>query len=375
MFVPPFCPNPACTCHHRRPEARWWQRIGYHYTACFGAVPRFRCLYCRKTFSSQTFSTDYYAKRKLDYRRLLALNASAVSVRALARFLGCSCGTILNRLDRLARQELACHSLLRPQAHRYEEVCIDGFVGFDASQYFPNNITISIAARSRFVLEFTHATLRRSGAMRNDQKKRREALYYGLDFEKKAIERSFSELLNELERDRPPRRFKPLVIVTDEKLEYERSLCVHPLFLTQDKEHRTIHHRVNSRLPRTYLNPLFPSNYLDREIRKDQAAHHRESTCFCRSVANGLSRMACYLGWHNYCKRFSVKAPVAMKATHAEMAGIAKEEIAHVRKGLTNNRAFLSLLSLDAVETKLWQKDFPTLGRLGHSYLPAFALR
>jgi hypothetical protein len=84
--------------------------------------------------------------------------------------------------------------------------------------------------------------------------------------------------------------------------------------------------------------------------------------------------MACYLGWHNYCKRFSIKAPLAMKATHAEIAGINKREIAQVRGKLIQHRAFLSLLSLDKVETRLWRKDFPTLGRLGHQYIPAFAL-
>lgn len=373
MFTPPFCPYKACAYHRHPPDEIWWHHVGFHYTACFGAVPRFRCHACQRTFSTQTFSTDYYAKRKVSYHRLLSLNASAVSIRALSRFLGCSCGTVLNRLDRLARQELACHSVLRPRARRYEEVCIDGFVGFDSSQYFPNNITISIAARSLFVLEFTHATLRRSGAMRDSQKNRRDTLYRGVQFERKALERSFSELLDGLERERPPQRFRPLVIITDEKLEYARALFAHPLFQSQDQEHRTVHRRVNSRLPRTFSNPLFPSNYLDREIRKDQAAHHRESTCFCRSSANGLSRMACYLGWHNYRKRFRIKAPVAMKATHAEMAGIPRKEIVRARKGLTRNRAFLSLLSLDAIETKLWRKDFPTLGRPTHAYLPAFA--
>jgi transposase-like protein len=142
MTSPPFCPNPNCAFHAHPPEQRWWQRIGTHYTRCFGAIPRFRCLACHRSFSTQTFSTNYFAKRKIDLRRLEGLLASSMSIRSLARVLDCSCGCVLNRIDRLARQALATHAELRPQACRYEDICIDGFVSFDRSQYFPNNITI-----------------------------------------------------------------------------------------------------------------------------------------------------------------------------------------------------------------------------------------
>jgi hypothetical protein len=296
-----------------------------------------------------------------------------MSIRALARAFSCSCGCVLNRIDRLARQALAAHAELRPQAYRCEDVCIDGFVGFDRSQYFPNNITISITVDSRFILAFTHATLRRSGKMRPEQKLRRDALYRGLAFEPRSLERSFSELMDELERDRPPRRGKPLVIITDEKREYERAFVAHRLFRGQDGERRVAHRTINSRLPRTFRNPLFPSNYLDREIRKDLAAHRRESTCFGRSVANGLSRMACYVAWHNYAKRFLIRAPVGEDRTHAEEAGIPPAVVECMRQRLFLERAFLSRISLDRTERRIWAKAFPTPGRFGTAYLPAYA--
>jgi hypothetical protein len=296
-----------------------------------------------------------------------------MSVRSLARLFDCSCGSVLNRVDRLSRQALAAHAQLRPQASRSEDVCIDGLVSFDRSQYFPNDITISIAAESRYALAFTHATHRRSGAMRSAQKKRRDTIYRGVSFERHALERSFSELLDELERDRRPSRTRPLVIVTDEKTEYVRALRAHRLYRDQDEEHRVVHRRVNSRLPRTFWNPLFPSNYLDREIRKDQASHRRQTTCFGRSVANGLSRMACYLDWHNYEKRFRIKAPKGEDQSHGEEAGIPRETIKSTRRKMFRKRAFLSLTELDGLEQKIWKKLFPTPGIAGKAYLPAFA--
>jgi hypothetical protein len=133
------------------------------------------------------------------------------------------------------------------------------------------------------------------------------------------------------------------------------------------------HWTVNSQLPRTFDNPLFASNYLDREIRKDQAAHRRETTCFGRNVANGLSRLTCYLGYHNYHKQYSIKAPVMEDETHAEVAGIPAAAIAKVRRPMFRRRAFLSLTKLDSVENKLWKKEVRTPGTAKAAYLPAFA--
>jgi hypothetical protein len=375
LTSPPFCPNPLCSFHSEPPDRRWWHDRGSHWTKCFGQVPRFRCTLCRQSFSAQTFSTNYYAKKKIDYQRLERLLASSMSIRALAREFGCSIDSIQNRIDRLARQALATHSRLRPLAARYEDVCIDGFVGFDRSQYFPNNITVSITADSRYALSFTHATLRRSGSMRPEQKERRDQLYAGLRFEPRSLERSFAELLDELERDRPPRRFKPLVLITDEKKEYRRAFFSHRLFRDQTEELRAVHRTVNSHLPRTMRNPLFPSNYLDREIRKDQAAHHRESTCFGRTVANGLLRMACYLGWHNYEKPYLIKTSGLDHRTHGEVAGIPAAALAQARTRMFRERAFLSLQKFDAIEERLWKKLFSTPGEKHSSVLPAFAFK
>ncbi|HTX74092.1 MAG TPA: hypothetical protein VMC79_14780 [Rectinemataceae bacterium] len=296
-----------------------------------------------------------------------------MSVRGLARAFRCSPDSILNRCDRLARQEIAAHARLRPRARRSEEVCIDGFISFDRSQFFPAAITIAITSASRFVLSFTHATLRRSGSMTERQKRRRDELYRGLRFEPRALERSFRELLDQLARDRPPRPGCPLVVVTDEQLEYARAFRAHPLFRAQDEARRVFHLRVSSKLPRTFANPLFASNYLDRELRKDQAAHRRESTCFGRNAANGLSRLACYVGWRNYRKRYLIKAPAEDRRTHALEAGIQARAIASVRRRLFTRRAFLSLSALDEVETRLWTKGVRTPGKARPDYLPKFA--
>jgi transposase-like protein len=375
VYTPLFCPHAACT-NHLHPVGRWWSRDGFHETKAFGIVRRFVCKQCGKSFSVQTFSVHYYAKRRIDLVQLERLSCSGMSLRALSRHLGCTCDTVQNRIDRLSRQGVALHAALRIRADHHEDVCFDGFVSFDRSQYFPNDIGISISSRSRFVLGLTHATTRRAGAMREAQKERRDLLYRGLAFERKAVERSFAQHLDRLARERAPLPRRPLVIITDEKAEYRRAFARHALFVDQDGDHRAVHATVSSKQPRTVRNPLFASNYFDREIRKDRADQRRETTCFARDGANGLSRLSVYAVYHNYAKRFLIKARKGEERTHAEVAGIERTLVEEGRKEFFGMRAFLTRLALDGMDEAIWKKAIyrPERGKVAGGRLPQFAL-
>ncbi len=361
-----FCPNTACLYHQKAPSERWYVALGHYHTKCFGDVPRYRCKACGRIFSAQTFSINYFAKKDLSYAHLERLLASSMSQRALARHFMVSLGTIANRIGRLSRQTLALHHRLCPQAHPSEPVCIDGFVSFDHSQYFPNNCTIAISAQSQYILALTHATLRRSGRQTEAQRRRARALYRHTTFEPRALQRSFTDMLDELSRIRPATIFRPLLLITDEKVEYARALNAHA-------SRMYAHHlTVNSRRPRTGTNPLFASNYLDRELRKDLAEHRRETVCCARNVANMLERLIVYTGWHNYVKPYRI-GKGTNNLSHAEMAGIPKTLIQKERQKLFQERAFLSRLNLSALEKRLWLRGFATPLKKAPEVLPAFA--
>jgi hypothetical protein len=134
-----------------------------------------------------------------------------------------------------------------------------------------------------------------------------------------------------------------------------------------------VHHTVSSKLPRTFANPLFASNYIDREIRKDQAAHRRETACHCRNAANGVLRMWAYLGRHNYWKKFCIKAPVFDEHCHGEVAGIAKEYIEYCKGAVYEFRVFLSRLRLFPWEEDAWLKRIATPGKTKPEYVMKFA--
>jgi len=375
MFNPPFCPYKSCARHVDQSDNDWWRHDGYHMTKAFGRVSRFQCLSCRRTFSVQTFSLDYYAKRRLPFERLERLAASSMSIRALGREFRASCGTIVNRIDRLSRQGIAMHTTLRKEAIRNEPICFDGFVSFERSQYFPADIGISITAGSRYVLGVSHAITKRSGRMTDGQKERQACLYDGATFEEKAIERSLREHLDLFAAERSISKRRPLILITDEKIEYTRAWKRHPLYRNQTEDKRCINVRVPSTLPRTRSNPLFASNYYDRELRKDQAQHRRETTCFARKAANDMNRLYAYLVWHNYAKRYLIKWPVDRNETHAEIAGIALARLTLMRNRMFEQRFFLSRLSLLPIDVRVWMKAIqePIIRTMTRRIVPKYA--
>lgn len=104
MRSPEFCPNPECEYHLRPPsEFIWYRLIGSYKTKLNGKVQRFRCVRCGRTFSEQTFSLDYYVKRKVSYREILEHINSRVGIRKTGRLLGVSHQCISNRIRRLNR--------------------------------------------------------------------------------------------------------------------------------------------------------------------------------------------------------------------------------------------------------------------------------
>ncbi|MBP7094561.1 MAG: hypothetical protein KBC36_00570 [Spirochaetia bacterium] len=371
-MVPPFCPRPGCVHHLAPTEQSWYERDGHHETSAFGRVARFRCKTCGRNFSTQTFRVDYYAKKVVDYREFEGLLASSMSGRALGRHFGLSPDSVQNRVDRLSRQALAIHSHLRSLADPREPVAIDGFQSFDRSRFFPNNITISVAGDSRFLLEATHASLRRSGSMTARQKARREVLERTVTYEPRAVERSFAELLDQIARDRPPRGGQPLVLVTDLKKEYTSALETHALgSFGKGMVARVL---VSSRKPRTGWNPLFPVNYWDRELRKDQSAYRRKTSCYARNASNGMARFWCYARYHNYRKRYLIGSHIDDRRKHADVAGIPKEARFGLEGLFYQARAFFSRSSLSTAGMKAWLKLYPTPGTDWIGRVPAYAL-
>ena len=383
-FNPPFCPNSECKLHHpkdipkghskKRDKRNWFIRKGSRFLARGQEVFLFRCKQCNTGFSSRTFSIDYYAKRQLNYQRLLDMAVSCMSIRAMARALHCSVSTIQNKLDRLSRQAAAFKSIITPRIQLKEDLAADGFESFVSSQYHPNNFTILVGSVSQYVYFFNYAQLRRKGRMTDSQKLKAEHLKRVITAAPYQVEQRFCEVIDKVVylQQRSLQK-KHLVVYTDEKIEYKRALD-RVVFggVDPSRGYRITHHTTSSKQRRDSRNPLFPVNYMDREFRKDLAEHVRETTRFGRNTSNAVGRMELYQFHHNHFKSWRINVRDRVYDTHAEAAGLERVVVEKLQKGWLKVRQFCSHLELDMHLEKVWFKGYTTPGKWRMDHVPAY---
>ena len=370
-FVPPFCANPRCPHHLHTPQNpyRDYLRWGSYRSRVNGEVPRYRCRVCGKTFSRQTFRVDYWVKRRIGYAGVMERLASCSSVRAMGRVYGVAGQTIQNRIGRGARQVLAFESRQGVLRHPEEDVVADGFESYCGSQYFPNNIQLLVGSRSQFVYEVEYAGLRRKGRMTERQKARRAELEQRYLPERGELGTTFVRLLETGLSILSDGGMAGLTLWTDEKLEYRRALRGCELGAALEDAGRLVHRRIPSRRARTVHNPLFPVNYLDRELRKDLHEHVRESTCFGRNVNAQMERLVLYLYYHNYRKPHRARGD---PRSHAELAGSCMEAVHEDEKRLWEDRAWLSRTELSPSGRETWLRLRRTPLKEGPEHAPRY---
>jgi hypothetical protein len=291
-------------------SAGWvWIRHGHYTRRCAPQrIPRFRCIHCGVTFSSQTFSTTYYLKRPEllvpCFHRLLACSG----YRQIAREARCCPTTVMGQAARLGRHALLFLTAHRPQGPISEPLVIDGFESFAHSQFQPLHLNTVVGAESHYVYGFTQVTLRRKGRMTEKQKRLREELEErGGKPDPKGLEREMATAL----RIAVPKP-QELVIRSDEHPAYPRAL--------RQLTGYTIEHRQTPSVQaRTPQNPLFPVNLLDLLLRHNSANHKRETIAFAKRHQAALERAALLILWRNFTKRFSENHDGGTPAMRLEM--------------------------------------------------------
>ena len=349
----PHCVNPACPYFsHRNPaDDSWRTEHGTYYTKAFGEIQRYRCRECGKTFSTQSFSMDYYVKKPVDYSPLIQALCSSSGQENLARFISDRYELIQNRYERLCRVFLALQAALREKLKISEHFVLDGFETFSRSQYYPNNVNILVGKKSEFIYSMGFSQLRRKGKMTTRQKEKRAELEqeYGRA-PGNAVEFSVTCLLNDLCNFLSEMDLEKKELYTDEHKSYVRSFHNNPDFrLWLD------HIRCSSKAPRTKSNPLFAANYTDRQFRKDLANHGRESVQFARCPASMMVRLTIYQIYHNFLMpRRSKKQRKGNWQTRAEKLGISRTAFFSELQNCWGKRVFYHKSKLWTEEKKTW---------------------
>lgn len=291
---PPHCPNSLCRFHKPGNDLWRWERYGFYVRKSDGRkVPRFRCDTCRRTFSTQTFSTTYWLKRPDLLRPVFWRLVGGSGFRQIAREFGISPQTVLGLSARLGRHCLLYFQQRRPR-RIHEAVAFDSFQSFEFSQDHPTLFHFVTGRTSHFTYGFTESELRRSGRMTTEQKERRARIEATLG---RPDPRSTQKEVEAVFRIVAPEA-QSLEVHSDEHLDYPRAF--------RRIRHLRIEHRtISSRAARTANNPLFPVNLLDMLIRHSGANHKRETVAFSKRRQGACDRHWIFLVWRNWMKCFS----------------------------------------------------------------------
>ena len=364
----PHCPNSQCVCYHDPPKKAWYKAHATYTTNTKGLITRYRCCYCGKTFSAQTFSIDYYVKKNVDYHFLLYNLKTASGLIDVYREKRYSVETIQNRYERLARCALAIHSRILGQVPMLEDFAADGLESFAYSQYFPNNINIIAGSNSEFIYTLGFANLRRKGKMTEKQRLHRAKLEKAAKADPKAIEKSMKSLILELLSYLVAKNSCAKSFHTDQHKQYEQAIAAIPEFAD-----KLTHVQTSSKRKRDKRNPLFPVNYVDRQIRKDCSDHVRETVQFAKCPSALMSRMELYKFMHNYEIPHRVKdLRQGDDSTHAEMTGLGRSAITEGVKAYWMKRPFLKKISLGDEAQKTWFMQWLNPGKKMGRYVPKF---
>ena len=287
------CPNAA------HPHPRWMRRDGTYTTGAHGRVQRYRCIECGTRLSAQTESIHYFAKRRLNLKRVFERLRGGASMRDIARFEHCSPKAIANAVLRLGRQSMAAHLQMLTGLEHSGELCFDGLVSAVTSRDYPAQITTLADTRSELLLAMTHAVTERRGtrtAVQASRITRKRSVWKPGSHE---LTSSIALLSRELPRFACSMRLR---VDTDEHPLYRRILLADRGIQWFDRAGLFAHRRTPGGNPRTTRNPLFIVNYLDRMIRHRMKEHTRESIAIARNATMQMHRMWIFAWDHNACQ-------------------------------------------------------------------------
>jgi transposase-like protein len=293
-------------------------------------IQRFQCRHCRRHFSEQTFRTTYWLKQPQLLLPVAHRLLGCSGFRQIAREFGVSPQTVLGLSARLGRQCLLFHEERRPTGDLMEPLVLDSFQSFEWSQYHPTLFHVLAGQGSHYFHGFTDSEVRRSGRMREGQRRKRARLEarHGRP-DPRSIEREVANLLGIVTAGAAQ-----LAVWSDEHQDYPRALA--------RLRHLSIEHRtISSRAARTSRNPLFAINLLDLLIRHGGANHKRETIAFSKRRQSAADRLWLLLAWRNYVKSFSERK---RDATPAMRAGVCARRWSV--KGMLAERRFPSRIAL-----------------------------
>jgi hypothetical protein len=223
-----------------------------------------------RTFSRQTFRSDYRDHRPDLNASLFQLLASGIGLRQSSRNLRLSLRCTELKFRKIARHLRRLNLNLRGDLPSWSVFQMDELETYEERRNSrPLSVPVLIERKSRFIVWAESATIRPRGkmtaarlrAVEEDEKR------FG-----KRRDRSLNALRRTFERGRDmASALERVPLETDKKTVYER------LAKAAFGADRLLHQRTSSKLPRTDANPLFPINHTEAMARDLTGRLRRES--------------------------------------------------------------------------------------------------
>jgi transposase-like protein len=293
MFVPPFCPYPACS-SHEQPLPRFFRRRGFYHPRCRShPVPRFLCRACGRSFSRQSFRADYRQKKPHLNAPFLHLMVSCVGLRQAARCLRVARRTVEHRFRWLAEHAADYHR------NRLRDVALSGpfqldeMESFESNRYQPVTVPVLIQRETFFLVATAVGPLRRKGRLTFRQRLQRaehERAHGRRPSRSAAAVRRVLQALQPLTRPA-----SPVVLDSDRK----------PLYGRLGRElfgERFVWRRHSASERRDRANPLFPINHTNARLRHFLARLRRRTWCVSKRRWGLEGHLAVATLWSNYCR-------------------------------------------------------------------------
>lgn len=309
-FNPPRCPNRSCGMH-ASPDPGFCRRRGYYSPKCRPEpVPRFDCRSCGRGFSRQTFRIDYRDHRPECNVRLFECLVSGVGLRQAGRIVKLGVNAVQHKFRKLARamhslnRNLLCH--LRMDGGTF---LLDEIETFEQTTILRLTVPVLMERSSYAILAINTAPIRRvppAGCKRRLWLDRHEALHGPRQDRSAArLRNTFSLFRRILSRsqvcdgDREHGTFasqSPIELITDEK----------PLYASLLRSvigAHVVHTTVNSTLPRTSYNPLFPVNLTDAMLRDNNGRLRRNSWLHTKKASRLRDQLELFVSYRNWHRR------------------------------------------------------------------------
>jgi transposase-like protein len=292
-FVPPRCPHVDCVAHGD-PPPRFFVSSGSYTTACRpGPVPRFRCRFCKRTFSRQTFRHSYRDRRPECNEPLLKLLVSGVGLRKAGEMLRLDVHSVQKKKLKLGDTCRGLHENLSPKLPEGRTYLLDEEETYEWKSIRPLTVPLLIEHQTWFLVAATAGSIRRlapRGTKRRARQERDERRAgKRVDEGRACVERVLHELARRIAGG--------LTLRSDEKTSYRTRLA--RVFGQGRVEHLT----TSGRAPRTHHNPLFAINSTIAMSRDYCGRLRRRSWLVSKKKERLQNHLHIYIAYRNYVRR------------------------------------------------------------------------